>query len=125
MKALAKAGFTQSYTYFTWRNTKQELTDYFTELTQTEMREYFRGNLWPNTPDILPFVLQEGGPPGFHDSGGACRDALQSLRHLQRFRALRECRRSPAAKNISIRKNISGKNAIGTRPGTSKIGLRD
>ncbi len=65
MKALAKAGFTQSYTYFTWREHKQELTDYFTELTQTEMREYFRGNLWPNTPDILPFHLQTGGRPAF------------------------------------------------------------
>lgn len=65
MKALAKAGFNQSYTYFTWRNSKQELKDYFTELTQTEMREYFRGNLWPNTPDILPFLLQTGGRPAF------------------------------------------------------------
>jgi starch synthase (maltosyl-transferring) len=65
MKALAKAGFTQSYTYFTWRDSKQELIEYFTELTQTDMREYFRGNLWPNTPDILPFGLQEGGRPAF------------------------------------------------------------
>jgi starch synthase (maltosyl-transferring) len=65
MKALAKAGFTHSYTYFTWRNTKQELTEYFTELTQTEMRDYFRANLWPNTPDILPFFLQHGGRPAF------------------------------------------------------------
>ena len=65
MKVLAKAGFTQSYTYFTWRNSKQELIDYFTELTQTEMREYFRGNLWPNTPDILPPILQVGGRPAF------------------------------------------------------------
>jgi starch synthase (maltosyl-transferring) len=65
MKALAKAGFTQSYTYFTWRNSKRELTEYFTELTQTEMSEYFRANLWPNTPDILPFVLQGGGRPAF------------------------------------------------------------
>jgi starch synthase (maltosyl-transferring) len=65
MKSLAKAGFTQSYTYFTWRNSKEELTEYFTELTQTEMREYFRGNLWPNTPDILPFALQIGGRPAF------------------------------------------------------------
>lgn len=65
MKELAKAGFSQSYTYFTWRNTKQELTDYLTELTQTEMREYFRGNLWPNTPDILPPYLQDGGRPAF------------------------------------------------------------
>ena len=65
MKALAKAGFHQSYTYFTWRNSKQELTEYFTELTQTDMREYFRGNLFTNTPDILPFALQDGGRPAF------------------------------------------------------------
>jgi starch synthase (maltosyl-transferring) len=65
MKALTKAGFSQSYTYFTWRNSKQELIEYFTELTQTEMIEYFRPNLWTNTPDILPFVLQEGGRPAF------------------------------------------------------------
>jgi starch synthase (maltosyl-transferring) len=65
MKALAKAGFNQSYTYFTWRNSKRELIEYFTELTQTEMNEYFRPNLWTNTPDILPVVLQEGGRPAF------------------------------------------------------------
>ena len=65
MKALAKAGFNQSYSYFTWRNSKRELIEYFTELTQTEMSEYFRANLWPNTPDILPFALQDGGRPAF------------------------------------------------------------
>src|SRR5436305_1115672 len=65
MKALAKAGFNQSYTYFTWRNSKRELIEYFTELTETDMNEYFRANLWPNTPDILPFVLQDGGRPAF------------------------------------------------------------
>jgi starch synthase (maltosyl-transferring) len=65
MKALGKAGFTQSYSYFTWRNTKYELMEYFTELTQTEMKEYYRANLFPNTPDILPFYLQHNGRPGF------------------------------------------------------------
>ena len=65
MYRLAKLGFSQSYTYFTWRNTKQELTEYFTELTQTELREYFRPNLWPNTPDILPEFLQVGGRAAF------------------------------------------------------------
>jgi starch synthase (maltosyl-transferring) len=65
MKVLAKAGFQQSYTYFTWRSFKQELTEYFTELTQTEMKEYYRGNLFPNTPDILPYFLQQGGRPAF------------------------------------------------------------
>jgi starch synthase (maltosyl-transferring) len=65
MYRLAKLGFTQSYTYFAWRNTKPELTQYFTELTQTEVREYFRPNLWPNTPDILNEYLQFGGRAGF------------------------------------------------------------
>lgn len=65
MKSLAKAGFAQSYTYFTWRNFKRELIEYFTELTQTEVSEYMRGNLFPNTHDILPYILQEGGRPAF------------------------------------------------------------
>jgi starch synthase (maltosyl-transferring) len=65
MKRLAKLGFTQSYTYFTWRNTKQELTDYLTELTKSEMSEYFRPNFFVNTPDINPTYLQTSGRPGF------------------------------------------------------------
>ncbi len=65
MKRLAKLGFSQSYTYFTWRNTKEELTEYFTELTRTSMREYFRPNLFANTPDILHAYLQEGGRAAF------------------------------------------------------------
>ncbi|MBV9672321.1 MAG: alpha-1,4-glucan--maltose-1-phosphate maltosyltransferase, partial [Verrucomicrobia bacterium] len=65
MKALAKVGFTQSYTYFTWRTAKWEITEYLTELTQTEMKYYFRGNFFTNTPDILPFFLQTGGRPAF------------------------------------------------------------
>ncbi|WP_415060579.1 alpha-1,4-glucan--maltose-1-phosphate maltosyltransferase [Flavobacterium sp.] len=60
MNELAKQGFSQSYTYFTWRNTKAELIEYVTELTQTEQKEFFRPNFWPNTPDILPFALQTG-----------------------------------------------------------------
>jgi len=62
---LAKLGFSQSYTYFAWRNAKSELESYFTELSRTEVREYFRPNLWPNTPDILPEYLQFGGRPAF------------------------------------------------------------
>jgi len=65
MYRLAKAGFTQSYTYFTWRNTPSELTDYLTELTTTEAVEFFRPNFWPNTPDILHEDLQTGGPAAF------------------------------------------------------------
>jgi starch synthase (maltosyl-transferring) len=61
MYRLAKLGFTQSYTYFAWRTQKWDLTEYFTELTTTEAREFFRPNLWPNTPDILTEQLQFGG----------------------------------------------------------------
>jgi starch synthase (maltosyl-transferring) len=65
MQGLAKRGFTQSYTYFTWKNTSSELREHLTELTQTEMTEYFRPNLFTNTPDILHEYLQEGGRPAF------------------------------------------------------------
>jgi len=62
---LAKLGFTQAYTYFTWRNTKQELTEYLQELNEYPLKEYFGPNFWPNTPDILPVSLQSGGKPAF------------------------------------------------------------
>lgn len=65
MHRLAKLGFTQSYTYFAWRNSKYELVEYFTELTQGPGREYFKPNVWPNTPDILTEYLQFGGRPAF------------------------------------------------------------
>ncbi|MBI3045321.1 MAG: alpha-1,4-glucan--maltose-1-phosphate maltosyltransferase [Betaproteobacteria bacterium] len=65
MHRLAKLGFSQSYTYFAWRNTKRELTEYFTELCGGEDREYLRPNVWPNTPDILTEYLQHGGRPAF------------------------------------------------------------
>jgi starch synthase (maltosyl-transferring) len=65
MRYLAKLGFDQSYSYFTWRNTRPEITEYFTELSQTEVVEYMRPNLFANTPDILHEFLQHGGPPAF------------------------------------------------------------
>jgi starch synthase (maltosyl-transferring) len=65
MYRLAKLGFSQSYTYFTWRNTKQELADYFAELYSPPVNQFFRPNAWPNTPDILHEVLQVGGRPAF------------------------------------------------------------
>jgi starch synthase (maltosyl-transferring) len=65
MRFLAKAGFSQSYSYFTWRNSKAEIEEYFTELTQTAVREYLRPNLFANTPDILHEYLQKGGRPAF------------------------------------------------------------
>jgi starch synthase (maltosyl-transferring) len=65
MASLAKVGFTQSYTYFTWRVTKQEIIDYVNELVNTSSRNYFRPNFWPNTPDILPYHLQYQGENSF------------------------------------------------------------
>jgi starch synthase (maltosyl-transferring) len=65
MLHLAKLGFTQSYNYFPWRNSKDELTAYFTEMTRTSQVEYFGPNSWPNTPDILTDFLQQGGRPAF------------------------------------------------------------
>ena len=65
MYRLAKLGFSQSYSYFAWRNTKAELTEYFTELAAAPLAEFFRANLWPNTPDILTEYLQFGGRAAF------------------------------------------------------------
>ena len=65
MYGLAKRGFTQSYTYFTWRNSKPELQSYLEELTRPPVSEFFQPNFWPNTPDILHKTLQEGGRPAF------------------------------------------------------------
>jgi starch synthase (maltosyl-transferring) len=65
MYRLGKVGFAQSYTYFTWRYTKREFMEYLTELTQSDLRDLYRPNFWPNTPDILPEHLQYGGRPAF------------------------------------------------------------
>ncbi|HEV7207756.1 MAG TPA: alpha-1,4-glucan--maltose-1-phosphate maltosyltransferase [Mycobacteriales bacterium] len=65
MHTLAKIGFTQSYTYFTWRNDSAELREYLADLTTSPTADYMRPSLWPNTPDILPAYLQNGGPPAF------------------------------------------------------------
>src|SRR6202008_1860475 len=65
MHRLAKLGFTQAYPSYTWRNSKHELTEYFTELARGEGREYLRPNAWPNTPDILTDYLQQGGRAAF------------------------------------------------------------
>jgi starch synthase (maltosyl-transferring) len=65
MYRLAKGGYTQSYTYFAWRNTKEDLTEYFEEITRPPVSDFFRPNAWPNTPDILTEFLQYGGGPAF------------------------------------------------------------
>ena len=88
MKHLAKLGFTQSYTYFTWRNEKAEIEEYFTELTQTDMREYFRPNLFANTPDILHEYLQSGGAAAFQVRAVLAATLGATLRDLQRLRAV-------------------------------------
>jgi starch synthase (maltosyl-transferring) len=100
MYRLAKLGFTQSYNYFPWRNQGWELKEYFTELTRTKVREFFRPNLWPNTPDILTEPLQTGGRPVFVQrlilaatlgaSYGIYGPAFELMEHLPRERGSEE-----------------------------------
>ena len=90
MAALAKAGFSQSYTYFTWRNTNAELIEYMTELTRTELPQYYRPNFFANTPDILHEYLQRRRPAGVRGAARARGHALAELRDLLRLRARRE-----------------------------------
>ena len=66
MRALGKIGFSQSYTYFAWKDSREELIEYVVELAYSGMADYYRPNFWPNTPDILTEQLQHGGPPAFH-----------------------------------------------------------
>ncbi len=82
MRHLAKIGFTQSYTYFTWKNGRWELTEYMTELAYSGEQEYFRPNFFTNTPDILHAYLQQGGPAGVRDAARARRHAQPELRDL-------------------------------------------
>ena len=100
MYRLGKLGFTQSYNYFPWRNRGWELVEYFTELNQTEVKEFFRPNLWPNTPDILTEGLQIGGRPMFVQrlilaatlgaSYGIYGPAYELMEHLPRERGSEE-----------------------------------
>ena len=101
MRHLAKLGFTQSYTYFTWRNTKAELEEYFTELTQTTMQEYFRPNLFANTPDILHEFLQEGGLAGLPHPLDPRRHAWRQLWDLQQLRDRRKPAGGPRLGRVS------------------------
>ena len=122
MYDLAKLGFTQSYTYFTWRNTKEQLVRYVSELMETEVREYFRPNLWPNTPDILAEYLQYGGRAGVHRKTGAGRHPGGQLRDLRAgFRVDGESRpRSRAARNIWIRRSTRFGIGTSTAPTASR-----
>jgi starch synthase (maltosyl-transferring) len=85
MRHLAKLGFTQSYSYFTWRNTKKELTDYLLELAHGRSREYMRPNFFTNTPDINPYYLQTSGRPGISSTAVPGSYTRFQLRHLQRL----------------------------------------
>ena len=89
MYRLAKTGFSQSYSYFTWRNTKFELTEYFTELTQDEPKDFFRPHLFVNTPDINPGLPADIGSAGIPDPCRAGGDALRAVRGLFRLRSVR------------------------------------
>ena len=88
MQRLAKVGFSQSYTYFTWRNTKAELSEYLTELSQTERVDWFRPNFWVNTPDILHLYLQQGRPAAFRVRPLLAATTVPVLGDVQRLRAL-------------------------------------
>ena len=90
MRELAKLGFTQSYTYFTWKTSRYELTEYVNELAHTEEREYFRPNFFPVTPDILEAYLVHGGPGAFFARLILAGTLSPVLRHLLGLRALRE-----------------------------------
>ena len=117
MHALGKAGFQQSYTYFTWRNEKWEIEEYMKELT-SESDSFFRPSFWPNTPDILPHFLQWGGKPAFTIRAVTRLDALSAVGHLLRFRAVQRTRRSlKAVRSTWTRRSSSTARATGGRRG--------
>ena len=119
MYRLAKVGFSQSYTYFTWRNTKQELTEYLTELTTTAPAEFFRPHFFVNTPDINPIFLQSSGRAGLPDPRRAGRDAVGPVGRLFRLRAVRG-RAAAGPRGISRLGEVRDpRPGLRTRPATS------
>jgi starch synthase (maltosyl-transferring) len=104
MYRLAKIGFSQSYTYFTWRNTKAELTEYLTELTHRPVREFFRPHFFVNTPDINPVFLQTSGRAGFLIRA-ALAATLSGLWGVYSGFELCEAAPCPGARNISTPRN--------------------
>ena len=99
MAALAKAGFSQSYTYFTWRNTKAELTEYMVQLTQSELPQYFRPNFFANTPDILHAYLVQGGRPAFEARLVLAATLSPSTASTRASSAARTCRSASPARS--------------------------
>jgi starch synthase (maltosyl-transferring) len=117
MYRLAKIGFSQSYTYFIWRNTKRELTDYLIELTTAPVADYFRPHFFVNTPDINPIFLQRSGRAGF-----LIRATLAAtLSGLWGIYSGFELCVARAARNISMRKNTRSSTATTRRPATSSL----
>ena len=119
MRKLAKVGFQQSYTYFTWRNTKAELTDYIDRARTGEMGEYYRPNFFANTPDINPYYLQTSGPRRLHRARHPRGDAVERLRASTTASRSARARRSPARRSISIRRSTSSRPGTATGPATS------
>ena len=120
MQRLAKIGFSQSYTYFTWRNTAWELGQYLTELSQTELVDWFRPNFWVNTPDILHATLQHGGPARLRTARRAGRDHVPFLGDVQRVRARARARRcARGARSTWTPRSTSCDHATGRNPGRS------
>ena len=110
MKGLAKLGFSQSYTYFTWRTEKWEIEQYLNELSGYPERDFYRPNFFVNTPDILPYHLQSGEAWMFKARAGARRDAVVDLRHLQRLRTAR-ARADPGQGGISRLREVRDQGA--------------
>ena len=125
MKALAKAGFTQSYTYFTWRNASEEIEEYLTEITQPPVGEYFRGNLFAEHAGHPAGGPAARRPAGVHHAPGAGRHACLGLRHLQRLRAAARTRRlRRAPRTTSTRRCTSTRSGTGIGPATSSTSSR-
>jgi starch synthase (maltosyl-transferring) len=123
MKALGKVGFTQSYTYFTWRNSKSELTEYLTELSQSSMHEYFRPNFFTNTPDILPPILQTGGRPAFKHRLVLAATHSPSYGIYSGYDCAK-IKAFPVRRSIATPRNTRSRRVTGTLPATSRNSLR-
>ena len=120
MKGLAKLGFTQSYTYFTWRTQRWEIEQYLTELTGYPERDFYRPNFFVNTPDILPYHLQ-GGETWMFKSRAALAATLSAPTASITGSSCSNMSRYRAARNISIPKNTRSRSGTGTNRGTSRL----
>ena len=114
MRELAKIGFTQSYTYFTWKNARWELVEYVYELAHTDEAEYFRPNFFVNTPDILTDYLQQGGPPAFPIRLILAATLSPTYGSTRATSTSSTCRRARAARSTSTTRSTSSSSARST-----------